>query len=601
MKKSKSLLAVIALSLSLTACNAASVKLKNPDEALVVDNSGAKVEVEQNTIKKIFDSIKLGSSFSSDVSSILIEELAKAYVGEFQYNSKGELEIKGLDLNSSSSVMEFVKSHKFYWNWKSTGVSVVYEDAPSESNLEDYKARIKTYLSLVEKQVVTSLFNQANVSDYKKNNKFYEVLFARNVYSSLYPIYLSNGKTIPAATLYHVPDYKNETNRNISEENDLTFGLLIDASYDVENDYTKIISGDTPMLHLYHYVDYINETILPTIIQNLMTQSYIYDKQYQSIGRTQSRKLNFIKLEDSSTTHAEEMLKTYVQNYLSKETESNVDFTPVVEAWYGIHDDLKNPSTETLKIAKELAETTFGEEKTNIDSKYSTYIDGKKGEDYPYYDGSVYGDIIKSYSKLTNNPSTNDSTTYATFTSFDSITVDPQTGLKYRVDNIRTNNYVTNKLGGSDTFSAISDSTMKNKLFSYGLSTEFENAKNPEITFKVDGSYLKQFQVNGPTFLKKTTYKNEVDSVVWKIDSNYFIVEVVDQISPDILASGSDATKEEMKEIEKSAIDMGYTLASGSTYTSNAVIYFLKNSNINYYDQTVYDYFKSTYPSLFED
>ena len=46
---------------------------------------------------------------------------------------------------------------------------------------------------------------------------------------------------------------------------------------------------------------------------------------------------------------------------------------------------------------------------------------------------------------------------------------------------------------------------------------------------------------------------------------------------------------------------MGYTLASGSTYTSNAVTYFLKKSNINYYDQSVYDYFKSTYPSLFDD
>ncbi len=601
MKKNKSLLAVVALALSLTACNSASVKLKNPNDPIVVDNSGVKVNVEQNTIKKIFDSIKLSSSFSSDISAMLIEELAKSYIGEYEFNSKGELEIKGLDLTSSSSVMEFVKSHKFYWNWKSTGVSVVYEDSPSEANLNDYVARIKTYLKLVEKQVVKSLFEKANVSDYKKNNKFYEVLFARNIYSSLYPVYAKDGSAISATTLYHVPDYKNETNKSISEDNGFTFGLLIDATYDVENDYTKIISGETPMLHLYHYVDYINETILPTIIQNLMTQSYIYDKQYQSIGRTQSRKLNFIKLTDSSTTHAEEMLKTYVQEYLSKETESNVDFTPVVEAWYGIHDELSNPSTETLKIAKELAETTFGVEKTIIDSKYSTYINGKKGEDYPYYDGSVYGDIIKNFSKLTNNPSTNDSSTYSSFTSFDSITVDPETGLKYQVANIKTNSYVTNKLGGSDSFSDITDSTMKNKLFSYGLSTEFENAKNESITFKVDGSYLKQFQVNGPTFLKKTTYKNEFDSVVWKVDSNYYIVEVVDQISPDILASGSDATKEEMKDIESSAIDMGYTLASGSTYTSNAIVYFLKNSNINYYDQTVYDYFKTTYPSLFED
>ena len=599
----KSLLAVVALSVLLTGCDSASVKLKNQDEAVVVDKTGTKIDVEANTVKEIFDTIKNGSSFASDISSMLVEALAESYIGNFKINSDGELAIEGLDLSDDNSVFEFVKSHKFYWNWKSTGVSVVYEDEPSMSNIEDYRTRIKNYMSLVEREIVKSMFDKANVSDYKKNNKFYEVLFARNIYSSLYSIYKKDLSTVPASVLYTVPDYKNETNKDLSEENDFTFGLLIDATYDANEDYKKIIEGDNAMLHLYHYRDYINETILPGIINNLLTQSYIYDKQYQSIGRTQSRKLNFIKLTDSDSTNAENMLKTYVQDYLSKETESNVDFTPVVEAWYGIHDDLDgnndNIDDDTRAIAKELAESTFGTESTLIDSKFNSYIDGKLGSDYPYYDGSVYGDLIKQYSKLTNNPSTNDSTAYTTFTSVDGLSVSPEEGLELQIANIRTNSYVTNKWGGSDSFSAISDSTMKNKLFSYGLSSEFETAKSGK--YIVDGAYLKQFVKNGPTFLKKTTYKNEFDSVVWKVDSNYYIVEVVDQISPDTLASGSNATKEELQEIESNAIDMGYTLASGSTYTSNAVTYFLKKSNINYYDQSVYDYFKSTYPSLFDD
>ncbi len=602
-KNPKSLLAVVALSLFLTGCDAASVKLKNQDEAVVVDKTGTKVDVEANTIKEIFDSIKNGSSFTSDISSMLVEELAYSYIGNYKLNSDGELAIEGLDLTDSTSVFEFVKAHKFYWNWTSTGVSVVYEDEPSMDNINDYVARIKKYMSLVEKQITKSMFEKANVSDYKKNNKFYEILFARNIYSSLYPVYKKDLSTVSASVLYTVPDYKNETNKDLSEENDFTFGLLIDSTYNVEDDYEKIIKGDDAMIHLYHYRDYINETVIPGILQNLLTQSYIYDKQYQSIGRTQSRKLNFIKLTDSDSTNAEEMLKTYVQDYLSKETESDVDFTPVVEAWYGIHDDLNgandNIDTDTRAIAKALAESTFGEESTIIDSKFSSYIDGKSGEDYPYYDGSVYGDLIKQYSKLTNNPSTNDSSSYSTFTSIDGLNVDPEEGLALQVANIRTNNYVTNKWGGSDSFSAISDTTMTNKLFSYGLSSEFETAQSGK--YIVDGAYLKQFVKNGPTFLKKTTYKNEFDSVVWKVDSNYFIVEVVDQISPDTLASGSNASKDELAEIESSAIDMAYTLASGSTYTSNAITYFLKNSNINYYDQSVYDYFKSTYPSLFDD
>ena len=53
--------------------------------------------------------------------------------------------------------------------------------------------------------------------------------------------------------------------------------------------------------------------------------------------------------------------------------------------------------------------------------------------------------------------------------------------------------------------------------------------------------------------------------------------------------------------IETNAREAAYTLASGSTYTTNAMIYYLEQCNINYHDQDVYDYFVSTYPRLFED
>ena len=606
LNKSKTLLVVLSSALLLTGCNSASVKLKNPDDPVVVDKNGNNIEVDSNKLKKIFDQIKnsSGNTFASDIAKLLIEELAKSYIGDYKLNSKGELEIEGLDLSSDDSVYEFVSSHKFYWDWKSTGVSVVYEEEPSKSNISSYRERIQTYLDLVEKQIVKELYSSANTTSYVKNSRFYEVLFAKNLYSSLYPIYDANGNTIGSDVLFEVPDYKNKTNEDLFVKNGFTFGKLIDASYNVDDDYKMIVEGDTALLHLYHYVDYVNESVIPTIINNLLTQAYIYQKQYQSIGRTQSRKLNFITLSDSSSIYAETMLKTFVQEYLSKETSSDVDFTPVVEAWYGIHSELNTSDSSLDSDIKEkahyLAETTFGTESTVIDSKFKSYIDGKTGEDYPYYDGSVYGDLIKKYSKLTNNPSTNDSSAYSNFTSIDSINYSPEEGLALQIENIKTTKYVTNKWGGSDNFSALTDSTMTNKLFSYGLSSEFETATNPNTSFIVDGSYLKQFVKNGPTFLKKTTYTNQYDSIVWKSNNTYFIIEVVDQISPDVLASGTDATKDELKEIENNAIDMGYTLASGTTFTSNAVIYFLKQSNINYYDQTVYDYFKSTYPALFE-
>ena len=58
---------------------------------------------------------------------------------------------------------------------------------------------------------------------------------------------------------------------------------------------------------------------------------------------------------------------------------------------------------------------------------------------------------------------------------------------------------------------------------------------------------------------------------------------------------------EEKAQIEDYAREIGYIVASDTTYTNNALVYYLEQSNINYYDQDVYDYFETTYPELFEE
>lgn len=595
-KKNLSLLLLASASLIMTSCGKISADLKNPDDAVVNDNSGAAVNVEGNKIKEIYDAIKNGSNYTSTVNEIVKEGLSEAYIGKYYLDQNGEIQIEGVDFSSDSSILEFVKAHKFYWNWTGTGASVTYEEEPSSANISDYKERLETYKELVMKEVVSKLYSEAVTSSYMKNHRFYEVLYAKSIYEKLYPVTDESGNSISADILFETPDYKNETNRDLSEDNGFTFAKLVDRTYDPDQDYEAIISGDTQLIHLGHYVEYINSEIVPDITQTLLTQAYIYEKQYLSIGKTQSRKLNYITLSDNSDKDAQEMLREYVEAYLSKESEKNVYFTPVIDAWNGIHADLEDSSKED---AKYLAETVFGEEITTIDSKYSCYIDGKSAEDYPYYNGSKYGDLIKNYSKLTNNPKTNDSSTYSTYTSVDGITYTPEEGLSKLVENLATDSYVTNSWGTSSSFS-ISDSTMTNRLFSYGLATEYETATDPETSFIVDGYYLKQFTKGGPAFLKKESYSNPIDSIIWESSGTYYIVEIVDQVSPDTFATDSNTTTDELKEIESYAIELGYDVAKAGTYTSNALIYFLKQSNISYHDQDVYDYFETNYSDLFD-
>lgn len=598
-KKLRVTLALLSTTLLLSGCNKISADLSNGEDAIVVDKDKNTVNVEQNEIKEIFDAIKNGDNYTTYVNSMIKEALAKAYVGEYKVDSNGKVYIEGLDIDSDSSVIEFVKTHKFYRNWVSTSTSVTFEEEVDSSKVSQYRSRINSYIELVEKEMIKSLYDEANSASYKKNNRFYESLFVRSLYASCKTLYNKDGSKIDsddANLLYTTPDYKNESNKEEFENAGYSFGKLITREYDVENNYKAIVEGDTTLLHLYHYVDYINQKIMPSITSNLLTESYVFEKQYQSIGRTKARNINFVKIADNDNNQAPELMRAFIENYLVDETESNVDYTTLIDAWIGDHVEL---SKEENKNANELAKSVFGEESTLLDSEFVSYIDGKSGEDYPYYDGSKYGDLIKDYSYLTNNPTTNDSSKYSDFTSFDSLTYEPAEGLELKRQELACDEYVTSKWGTSSSFDVGSTDIVTN-LFSYGLATEFNTAKNSETTYAVDGYYLKQFVKGGPAFLKKTSYTNEIDSILWENDDTYYIIEVVDQVSLDTLALSKDATDSRKETVEDYARTIGYTVASGDTYTSNAILYYLEQSNINYYDQDVYDYFKTTYPDLFD-
>ena len=100
--------------------------------------------------------------------------------------------------------------------------------------------------------------------------------------------------------------------------------------------------------------------------------------------------------------------------------------------------------------------------------------------------------------------------------------------------------------------------------------------------------------------LRKDTYSNLNESILWEASGAYYVVQVEDIITPDSTAITDTLTKEQKSNIEVNSREAAYTLASGSTYTTNAMIYYLEQCNINYHDQDVYDYFESTYPRLFE-
>ncbi|MFA7222629.1 MAG: hypothetical protein WC148_03770, partial [Bacilli bacterium] len=46
---------------------------------------------------------------------------------------------------------------------------------------------------------------------------------------------------------------------------------------------------------------------------------------------------------------------------------------------------------------------------------------------------------------------------------------------------------------------------------------------------------------------------------------------------------------------------IGYTIGSGTTYKTTAFTHYIEDLEIIYNDQSIYDYFKITYPDLFKN
>lgn len=631
MKKRNLLLTLACSTLLLSSCSKVVATYPNGNENF----TNATIELDHNTLDTIYDIIKGtdADAYATTVSDILTSQLAKAVLG--QYNIKGlsngdiEVQLIGYDVDekgnevSAQAKQDFINSHPAYNNWKSSSYKLALEE--SSPSKEDFEKRVNVIKELIKKQIVTSIWTEANATAYKRNNRFYEVLYARNIDEKLYKVTFADGSVEKDGkkigdVLSEAPDYTkhyliadNTFNGFSDNEESLiidgfTNGVLIDSKYDVNSEYG--IKNIQKVLHLSCYTDYINQAIMPTIMKNLLVEQYVLQEEYNAIGSNSTRKVNYIQIANNASKDGDRFFKEFVTKDFTgiPSTQTTIDenytsskFDIASNAWKGIPSSIKD-SGEAFDLAK----NTFGE-KTNANPSVNAsgqahegYIQNYKSKVIEYYKNTPYADLVKEYSTLTNDISTNNTTNYDKFTKIDNNSYDPIVGLSIQEDAIKVADYTTYGWQTSETSSL--PETIKNKLFSYALVTEWSSAHSDNADKKQYlGTSLYEIGNTNKYLLKNDSFNSAVDSVLWQDSGNYYIIEVEDIISPDTAAiKEENQTKEEKDIIEEKSREFGYTLASGSTYTTNAMIYFLKQCNINYHDQDVYDYFVKTFPRLFE-
>ena len=631
MKKKALLLTLATSTLLLSSCGKISAEFPNENDPL----TNSTIELDHNTLKVIYDSIKNSDNYESDVSSILTAAIAKEVIGDFKLiedDTNGyRIVLTGYDVKEDGSATTeaektaFIESHPAYNNWEVSGYRLTLsEEAPTP---EQFDARLTSIRNIIESQVITSLWNEANATDYKRNNRFYEVLFARHVYEQLYTVNIPASEltgTTLEEVLYTNPTYTNHYNEGENGEfygfNDtvedfhgLTNGVLIDGTYDTttEDGREKI----KEVLHINYYLDYINNTILPGIIKNLLVEQYIFEQQYTAIGNTQSRKVNYISITDNSEKDAKAFLSSFIEDYITSEDETKQNlstdekFDIASTAWKGIDFEIAQNAS-----AKAMADGRFGPSTTenpsngldghnganSYESYYATYDSPEANKKYfKYYENTEFADLVEQYSTLTNDPDTNNATNYETFTTIDSHNYDPVVGFTIKTDELIVKDFTTSGWQTRDA-SSLPDA-IKNKLYSFSFVNEWNSTLKTDKSFV--GTYIYEDPVKQRKYLRKDSFSSTPDSLLWNDGDNYYIVEIEDIVTPSLVSfanndeelSATDKAKRENK-----ARTIGYSLASSDTYTTNAITYYLEQCNINYHDQDVYDYFNTTYPDLFK-
>ena len=619
MKKRNLLVLLAATPLLLTSCDKISAKFLGGDSKLTNVETQREVSIDHNTLDVIYKKIKDGGTYTNDVKELLTRALAKAVLGDYKVVADGnggykitiaDLEKEGVDK------AQWIKDHKAYRNWKSSDYKLILDDA--DPSTADFDERITMVKKLVEKQMLSTLWGEANTASHKRNNRFYEIQFAKSVYDKLYTVTKADGTTKltdkEIETLYEAPDYTthyvydNNVFDGFKEDGGLALGftngkLIDNYRYTVETDEGIELIKST--LHVACYIDYINNTIIPSILNNLLIEQYILEEQYNAIGASQTRKVNYIKIENNSAKNAENFLTSVINGKLfDEQTKPTINsiFTSAQEAWKGIALDLE----ELGGYETDLATSIFGAATTKNKlagkeghSETGKYIEEYATKDLKYFDNTEYAELLEKYATLTRDVDTNNSSNTTSFTTIDNINYQPIVGLEIKTDDIRVKSFQT-KGWQTKEASALPDGAKK-KLYSYGFINEWNQAVEFNKDNKVyQGSYLYQPYVGGVSFLMKDAYTSKADSILWQDGSNFYVVAVEDVVTPETTALEGSTDHKDKVAIEVKARTAAYSLASGSTYTTNALTHYLKDCNLNYHDQDVYDYFVSNFPKLFE-
>ena len=309
-------------------------------------------------------------------------------------------------------------------------------------------------------------------------------------------------------------------------------------------------------------------------------------------------------------------MNAFINNYVFKadrDYQITLDtFKMVSNAWIGTFmDDAGYASTPEGKLM-EAAMPKALKDSTN----------SKSGK---YYQGTAFGDMMEQMEKTHKNPALSENE--STFTGNNAYSI--ETGKTIKKRELETNDYtstgwyiksvgvsslpdsiknqlfdinVANALTGLDTEKCV-EYTSDGTSFKCNLDdTEYKN--NPGDLINVVGK-IKLNGLQDQYFLRNTNrikgdpFQNDL---LFESDGTYYMVLVEDAIrSKNLDKENYGAGKLSYKVLENYVNEIVEIVADNDTYKTLSKKHWVEKMELKYHDQVVYDYFKSSFPELFDD
>ena len=648
--------------LGLTSCGSSDEEVKSKpsnynDPIIKIDNEAE--EIHNNIIKIIADQYHDGDLPSKTLDKVLYRYAQSVYgaynkvtlsEGDTSLTLKEATKIARSN-NASTEELEklynFIRGHKVYWTYNDKGEHINDDDAdPSKwSKVEDDKTfvpcsseiiRVTSRFDDIENRIAKNMFAKVSGGSYTSKHFFKEADYLKSLYEA--------GQSVKKYTDQAVKDVKPLIIAYTVEDDEVFTENILHREFYQTN--FGLDEDETAGTEKYQYIE---KEIVPQIYSDLLVEQYLLDEESNAVKQSRARLINVIKIEKYSSFHinADLLVKQLVReiysqaptgDYLAYVDEANNPYRDIFEKYEEISKGLKvyDPATVT-PVTSETDEHYWDADQIiyRIHESRSDAFKYASKQGKAYYENTTYGDLVEDYDEFLSAESFEeiDTSLRNKFTS--SGTISPEEGFDQerislsQVEAITKGWYVQKSGPTLD-----SNGTIKSNLFQLSVANnkleakdatdeilKFDNASGLAATdryvknegvweireekAKAENKYL--CSINGSYFLKfEGSYAGSeyTSDIVYDDGSAYYVCQVIEAAKDVKLrnseSEGSYANTRGQEFLNEVISEVTTKVAETGSYSSLSKEYWLKKMDIVYHDQSVYDYFKSNYPDLFE-